>query len=40
VSAVVIASEPLTDERGEWEPVPVNRCISVSPAFGTDIRPV
>ncbi len=38
--AVIIASEPLTDERAEWEPVPVNSCISVSPKLGIDIRPV
>ena len=38
--AVIIASEPLTDERGDWEPVPLNHCISVSPELNIDIQPI
>lgn len=38
--AVIIASEPLTDEREDWEAVPLNHCISVSPELGLDVQPV
>lgn len=38
--AVIIASEPLTDARGGWEPVPLNHCISVSPELHIGIQPV
>jgi ergothioneine biosynthesis protein EgtC len=38
--AVIIASEPLTDEHGDWEPVPRDHCISVSPQLHIDIQPI
>jgi ergothioneine biosynthesis protein EgtC len=38
--AVIIASEPLTAERSDWEPVPVNHWISVSPELHIEIGPV
>jgi len=38
--AVIIASEPLTYDHGDWEPVPVNHCISVSADCRIDLRPI
>lgn len=38
--AVIIASEPLTDDRADWEPVPVNYFVTVSPEFHIDVRPI
>jgi glutamine amidotransferase len=38
--AVIIASEPLTDDHGDWEHVPRNHCIGVSPQLHIDVRPI
>lgn len=40
VEAVIIASEPLTADRADWEPVPVNHLVTISPEFHTKIRPL
>jgi predicted glutamine amidotransferase len=35
--AVIIASEPLTDDRDDWEAVPRNHCVTVSPELDVEI---
>jgi ergothioneine biosynthesis protein EgtC len=39
-STVIIASEPLTDDRSNWYPVPVNHSVSVSADLDVDVRPI
>ncbi len=38
--AVIIASEPLTSDRSDWEAVPVNHFVSVSPEFEISLQRV
>ncbi len=38
--AVIIASEPLTYDHSDWEPVPVNHSISVSPDCRIDLQSI
>ena len=40
VEAVIIASEPLTEARGEWSAVPANHLVSVSPELHVEISPL
>lgn len=40
VEAAIIASEPLTDDRDDWQAVPVNHLVTVSPDFLIDIQPL
>lgn len=40
VEAVIVASEPLTEERDDWTLVPVNHIVEVSPDFQVRIRPL
>ena len=38
--AVIIASEPLTDDRSDWTPVPANHIVTVSPELHVDFSPL
>lgn len=38
--AVIIASEPLTEDRSDWTPVPVNHVVVVTPELRVGIEPV
>ena len=40
VGAVIIASEPLTSDRNDWESIPTNHFVSVSPELHIDLQPV
>lgn len=40
VAAVIIASEPLTDDRADWQSIPANHLVSVSSDFDVTIRPL
>jgi len=40
VEAVIIASEPLTNNRDDWEPVPPNHLVTVSPEFHVKVMPL
>ena len=40
VSTIIIASEPLTEDRSNWRPVPLNHSISVSADMQVDIEPI
>ncbi len=40
VSAVIIASEPLTDDRDDWQPVPRNHVVTVSPELDVRFAPI
>jgi predicted glutamine amidotransferase len=40
VEAVIIASEPITDVRENWQAIPRNHCVSVSPQFEVRVRPI
>jgi glutamine amidotransferase len=40
IDAVIIASEPLTDDRGDWDRIPVNHVVTVSPEFHIQMRPL
>lgn len=40
VQAVIIASEPLTDDREDWEPVPRNHLVTVSPELHVRFVPI
>lgn len=39
VNAIIIASEPLTDLRDDWEPIPANHTVAVSPELHVSIEP-
>lgn len=39
-SAVIIASEPLSDERADWQAVPENHMVVVTPELKVGIRPI
>jgi predicted glutamine amidotransferase len=38
-NAVIVASEPLTDLRDEWHPVPANHIVSISPELHVKVEP-
>ena len=38
--AIIITSEPLTDELSDWQEVPINHMVTVSPEMHLDIKPV
>lgn len=38
--AVIIASEPLTDDRDDWEAVPPNHWVTVSPDLEVNLAPI
>jgi len=40
VEAVIVASEPLTDEREDWTLVPANHMVVVSPEFEVQMQPL
>jgi ergothioneine biosynthesis protein EgtC len=40
VAAVIIASEPLTDDRTDWEPVPRNHFVAVSRELDVRVMPI
>jgi ergothioneine biosynthesis protein EgtC len=40
VEAVIVASEPLTEKRDEWIPVPVNHVVTISPELHVDFSPL
>jgi glutamine amidotransferase len=36
--AIIIASEPLTEDRSDWQPVPANQLVTISPEFHVKVQ--